>query len=173
MWSLKCQFSSLFSQTWQSWQSQETLHNTIRGWVLQYSSRLANWLVLNWWSAPLNPNLIGIKFLLCVLFCILADLNLRYDASIKKDLFKVSSTWPVVLKPNSRGQETAKARTHTVAIITKTLFLERWVVLYRTGITTAVYLHTHTHTQIRVRQALKMCAQGIGGDIWVKRKVLK
>lgn len=54
-------------------------------------------------------------------------------------------TWPVVLKPNSSGQETVKARTHTVAIITKTLFLERWVVLYKTGITTAVYLQTHTH----------------------------
>lgn len=27
-----------------------------------------------------------------------------------------------------------------MAIITKTLFLERWVVLYKTGITTAVYL---------------------------------
>lgn len=52
----------------------------------------------------------------------------------------------MVLKPNSRGQETVKARTHTVAIIIKTLFLERWVVLYRTGITTAVYLQTQTHT---------------------------
>lgn len=51
----------------------------------------------------------------------------------------------MVLKPNSRGQETAKARTHTVAIITKTLFLERWLVLYMTGITTAVYLYTHSH----------------------------
>lgn len=46
----------------------------------------------------------------------------------------------MVLKPNSSGQETAKARTQTTAIIIKTLFLERWVVLYKTGITTAVYL---------------------------------
>ncbi|KAG7225017.1 hypothetical protein INR49_014472 [Caranx melampygus] len=46
-------------------------------------------------------------------------------------------------QPNSRGQDTAKAKTHTVAIIAKTLFLERWVVLYKTGITTAVYLQTH------------------------------
>lgn len=52
-------------------------------------------------------------------------------------------TSPVVLKPNSKGQETAKARTHTVAIIMKTLLLERWEVLYKTGITTAVYLQTH------------------------------
>lgn len=46
----------------------------------------------------------------------------------------------MVLKPNSSGQETAKARTQTMEIIIKTLFLERWVVLYKTGITTAVYL---------------------------------
>lgn len=61
----------------------------------------------------------------------------------------------MVLKPNSRGQETAKARTHTVAIIANTLFLERCVVLYKTGITTAVYLQIHT--LIRVFTALKMC----------------
>lgn len=64
------------------------------------------------------------------------------DASRQEDEVEMLLTWPVVLKPNSRGQETAKARTQTVAIITKTLFLERWVVLYKTGITTAVYLHT-------------------------------
>lgn len=58
----------------------------------------------------------------------------------------------MVLKPNSRGQETAKARTHTVAIIAKTLFLERWVVLYKTGITTAVYLQKQT--EIRLCAAL-------------------
>lgn len=46
----------------------------------------------------------------------------------------------MVLNPNSSGQETAKARTQTTAIIRNTLFLERWVVLYKTGITTAVYL---------------------------------
>jgi len=51
----------------------------------------------------------------------------------------------VVLKPNSSGQETVKARTHTVPIITDTLFLERYVMLYRTGITTAVYLKDNTH----------------------------
>lgn len=46
----------------------------------------------------------------------------------------------MVLKPKSSGQETAKARTQTTEIIVKTLFRERWVVLYKTGITTAVYL---------------------------------
>lgn len=54
------------------------------------------------------------------------------------------ATSPVVLKPNSRGQETAKARTQTVAIMRKTLFLERWLVLYMTGMTTAVYLRTRS-----------------------------
>lgn len=63
----------------------------------------------------------------------------------QKDKIKMLWHRPVVLKPKSSGQETVKARTHTVAIITKTLFLERWVVLYRTGITTAVYLQKHTH----------------------------
>ena len=47
---------------------------------------------------------------------------------------------PVVLNPNSRGQETAKARTQTEAIMMDTRLRELCVVLYRTGITTAVYL---------------------------------
>lgn len=55
-----------------------------------------------------------------------------------KTLYRSS---PVVLNPNSRGQETAKARTQTVAIMTETLLRELWVVLYSTGITTAIYLH--------------------------------
>lgn len=68
------------------------------------------------------------------------------------ELESISRIWllPVVLKPNSKGQETAKARTHTVAIMAKTLFLDRWVVLYKTGITTAVYLGTKTYAGEKV-----------------------
>jgi hypothetical protein len=51
---------------------------------------------------------------------------------------------PVLLSPNSRGQEIAKERNHTTAIIRATLLLELYLVLYSMGIATAVYLHTHT-----------------------------
>lgn len=59
---------------------------------------------------------------------------------------ETSALSPVVLKPNSKGQETAKARIHTVAIMTDTLLRELSVVLYSTGITTAVYLKRNSQT---------------------------
>lgn len=59
---------------------------------------------------------------------------------------ETSACLPVVLKPNSKGQETAKARIHTVAIMTDTLLRELSVVLYSTGITTAVYLQRNSQT---------------------------
>ena len=146
--------------------------------------------MLNWWRSPLNPILVGTStdpelwddwiwpwnsqyhgaFIPRILSRILHNLTLSYDASSQEDEGKMLLTWPVVLKPNSRGQDTAKARTHTVAIIIKTLFRERWVVLYKTGITTAVYLHMHMH---RLEPSFENeWVQGIHGDIWMNRKVL-
>lgn len=64
---------------------------------------------------------------------------------------EASAFLPVVLKPKSKGQETAKARIHTVAIITDTLLRELSVVLYSTGITTAVYLQRNSQNARRLQ----------------------
>lgn len=130
------------------------------GWVVQYFLWLANWLaklvectfkfyfILHFMShrwpqtasrLTFNPKFNNSTVTLCLTFYSASCITCRQEDEVEMLL-----TWPVVLKPNSRGQETAKARTQTVAIIIKTLFLERWVVLYKTGITTAVYLQTHS-----------------------------